>query len=650
MPRIVKSVSFVALLALLSSAILTGAGLLSATTARAESRATLLSVDAGLLFAQALRVKDAEKRAELLDEAQALLDRIVAEHPDSKEAVMLRADEKLAGLSPSILAAAREAVRREMEAGGLISSSDRQRCLSRPTMSCLYDLAAITARQLDSKGRRIALLAEVAEARARGGELDKALTLARPLAYGTPDGPGARALTEIAVLQLQSGQLDAALATAKALPGRATVDRARSRLVTALAQAGSLEPAQSIAGEIESKGPAIEARAALALARGGAGSSSLDQDIEAAHRLSNARESDATLEALSIALLEAGDYARSARAARQIIEPSLLRRAVSRAAERWAAAGGLAEALKLARELGRSNGGSRLVVRIAETRIEAGDFASLVAILRDEAGPEAGVQVLNRLAASEMDAAWASALAAVAVKLDQPGERARALAISARGAMAAGEVEAARTGLEAALGAAAVLDEWERAPVMLEAAAIAVYRGQAEAARAHLSRVPAGTFWADEVVGLSAALAAQALSGSPAGVVLGVIQGLADEADRQRLLLIVARAMAARGAGSQALALADSLPEGPVRDQGYFGVAKALIGAGVDPRQAAEVFERATTLRDDDQLLLEFARGQAAAGDLRGALRTGERIGSVEAKSRVFMALAERLRNPLAMQ
>lgn len=615
--------------------------------AHAQTPARLLAIDAGLLFAQALRVKDVRARADLLEQAQGLIDRIQAEHPESEEAGKLRADEKVVGLSPSILAAAREAVRRELEAGGMISSGDRSRCLGRPTMSCLFDLAAVTARQVESKGRRIALLAEVAEARARGGELEKALILAKPLAYGTPDGPGARALTEIAALKAQSGLLEPALEIAADLPGRAATDRARARIVTVLAAAGALEPAASLAEKIETEGPLIEARAAIALADGGAGGAEvLDGGIEAAHRLSDPRESDSTLEALVVALAVAGDFPRAAKAARQIIDLPGLRRGMTEVARRWAAAGGVAEALKLARELGPRNGGARLVVRIAEARLALADYRSVAAILDGPAGPEAAVQILNRVAAAGLtgpDAqAWAGALAG----MQRAGARGRGLAIAARALAAAGEAAPARVRLDEALAAAAGLDEWERAPLMLEAAAVELFLGAPTAARDRLAQVPAGTFWADEVIGLAQALAGLA---EPAAVA-AVVAGLEDEADRQRLLLIVARALAERGAAARALALAETLPDGGVRDQAYFGIAKALVAAGADGAPAAEVFQRAASLQGDDQLLLEFARAQAAAGDLRGALRTGERIAGPEAKARVYLALAKRLLSPLTMQ
>ncbi len=616
--------------------------------ARAESAARLLAMDAGMSFALALREEDPKRRSLLLDEAQGKIDRVLSAFPDSPEAQKLRADGKLAGVSTSILAAARRAVRAELEQGGELPPGERDRCLTRPTMSCLFDLAAVTARRHESPAGRSALIAQIAEARARGGELEKALSLVRPLAYGRPKGPGTRAVTEIAALQAVAGPLDLALVTARNLDSRAARGRALARITEALAADGQMDAADKVAQSIGHQASRLRAEVAIALA-GPPSEESLavvDEGIERAHRLPGRLESDAALEAIAEALVEAGDLERAQTAIRLIIDQVPRQRVGSRLALHLAATVAIEPAIEIAREIGGAAGEAALLVRLAKARLEARDMASVAAVLQRLEAPTARGQVLDGIASQRLSAPQAKQLAEAAAQIEDPGERARGLAIAGRSLAAlgaSGEAEALRRD---ALAPLAELDPWRQAPALLEVAAIDSYLDRDEAALQTLAEIPAGALWYDQAQGLARALAAKGAGGP----VLAMAESLSDRGDRERFLLAAALAFAEAGRTPVALSVAEAIETAERRDHALFGIAKAGLAGTADPAAAAAIFEQAASLQQDDNLLQEFAAAQSAAGDLLGALRTAEQIESPSPKARVYVDLAEKLRNPLASQ
>lgn len=615
---------------------------------QAETVVRLLAMDAGMAFALALREEDAKKRAILLEQAQVKIDQILRDFPESAEAQKLRADHKLAGVSPSILAAARRAVRAELEQGGELPPGERDRCLARPTMSCLFDLAAVTARRHDSKAGRTALMAEIAEARARGGELEKALSLARPLAYGRPRGPGTRAVTEIAALQAVAGPLDLALVTARNLDSRSARGQALARITEALAADGQLEAADEVAQSIDHRPSRIRAEVAVALAKGPSEDSQqvVDEGIDRAHRLPERMESDAALEAIVEGLIAAGDTERAVETTRLIIDQVRLQRVGTMVALHLAETAALEPAIELAREVGGTAGTPALLVQLAKARLEARDMAAVTEILLRLDPARSRSQILGAIATLRLSARQAGVLAEAAGEMEDPAQRARTLAIAGRSLAALGEDREAEALRREALESIATLDAWRRAPALLEVAAIDVHLERGEQALESLSEIPAGALWYDQARGLAAALAASA-SHAP---ILEAADGLDDQGDRERFLLASALALAEAGNEAEALIVAEAIETAGRREHALFGIAKAALDGTADPANAAAIFERAVGLQKDDNLLREFAAAQSAAGDLLGALRTAEQIKAPSPKAQVYMDLAQKLRSPLAIQ
>ena len=621
---------------------------LGSCQARAESVERLLALDAGMAFAQALRTEDPKQKAVLLEQAQAKIDRILAEFPDSPEATHLRADGKLIGVSPSILAAARRAVRAELELAGELPPGERDRCLSRPTMSCLFDLAGVTARHVENKASRTSLLAKIAEARAGGGELEKALSLARPLAYGQPTGPGPRAVTEISALQAVSGQIDLALVTVRNLDGRANRGQALARIAEALAADGQIQAADEVAQSIEHHASRIRATVAIALAAGSPDEAAeiADQGIERARKLPNRQESDATLEAIVMSLLDAGDHERATVATRSIIDRVRLQRVGALVAKRLAETVGLEPAVELAREVGGASGSDALLVQLAKSRLEARDLGSVAIILQKLDAPGPRGQLLDALAAESLTATQSMALVQTAREIEEPGQKARALAISGRFLAAAGDREAAQALRKEVLGGLGDRDPWQRAPALLEVAAIETHLGRLDEALSILADIPAGALWYDQVQGLAAALGKL----GTLDPTLAAADSIQDGGDRDRFLLAGALALAKAGNVPDSLALTQAIESAERRNHALFGIAKTRLEGSGDPRAAMSIFDQAEGLQRDDNLLREFAAAQSAAGDLLGALRSAEKIQSPGPKALVYMDLAQRLRSPLALQ
>ena len=615
---------------------------------QAESVVRLMAMDAGMAFALALREEDAKKRAVLLEEAQVKMDKILGDFPDSPEAQKWRADQKLAGVTPSILAAARRAVRAELEQGGELPPGERDRCLTRPTMSCLFDLSAVTARRVESKAGRTALLAEIAQARAQSGELEKALSLVRPLAYGRPRSPGTRAVTEIAALQAVAGPIDLALVTARNLDSKSARGRALARIAEALADDGQVEAAAEVAQSIVHRPSSIRAEVAVAMAEGPSEEANevIEAAIDRAHRLPERVESDGALEAIAERLIATGDTERALLATRLIIDSVRLQRVGAQLAVHMAETADLEPAIELAREVGGASGTPALLVQLAEARLEARDMVSVMEILRRLEAPTTRSQVLDSIAKLRLSARQASVLAEAAATLEGPGQRARALAIAGRGMAGAGEGAAAEALRQKALDVLSDQDPWQRTPALLEVAAIDILLDRGDAALESLAAVPAGALWYDQAQGLATALS-RAGGREP---VFAAASAIADPGDRERFLLAAALALAKAGNNAEALAVAETIEAQERRDHAFFGIAKAGLAGSTAPETATAIFDRAESLQRDDNLLREFAAAQSAAGDLLGALRTAEQIATPGPKAQVYMDLAQKLRSPLALQ
>ena len=190
--------------------VLAWALLMFAAPASARDPGEALYARAKALLQRAEAAESPLSALPLLEQAQAQLLEIVAQHPKSPIAARLLLGDPLEQRVTTALAAARAAQARAREA-----------CLQRPTAACLIELALYRVGAIEDANERASALRAIAEAQAEAGQFKAALVTARAI---EPVLFRASALREIAAAQAKAGQVgaaartfEAALATARAI-------------------------------------------------------------------------------------------------------------------------------------------------------------------------------------------------------------------------------------------------------------------------------------------------------------------------------------------------------------------------------------------------------------------------------------------------
>ena len=238
--------------------VLASALLMFAASASARDPAEALYGEAKALLERAEAAESPLSALPLLEQAQAQLLEIVAQHPKSPIAVRLLLGDPLEERVTTALAAARAAQARAREA-----------CLQRPTAACLIELALYRVGAIEDAKERAEALRAIAEAQAKAGAIEAALTTARAIEDAEQRAP---ALRRMAAAQAKAGQFEAAartfgaaLETAWAIADPNERASALIEIAEAQAKAGRVEAALATAGEIAEPAGATRAYARIAV-------------------------------------------------------------------------------------------------------------------------------------------------------------------------------------------------------------------------------------------------------------------------------------------------------------------------------------------------------------------------------------------------
>lgn len=620
-------------------ALFLNAGLTTSPTAQHTSQARLLSLDAGLKFAESLTLTDPQARRARLDEAAALLQRLLEDYPDSEEARRLSADEVVAGVSLKGLEAARARVLEVSPRLAPLSKRERGACFDRPNVTCLFDMAVDAGRGLDRKEERYRVLAAIARARGQVGEFARALDLARLIPNDGPEGEGFRAIADIAAAQALTGVVEAPLGVAESLPARQQRGRIRLAAVEGLLAQGERERAESLIGTMQHRASRAQALAVLADFLGeedeAAAAEARGRAVDLANSLSRRSERDGVLSALVALETKAGRLSEALVLIGSILDRSLRERTIRPLAQAFAAAGDIDAALQLAERVKADGPRARLLAELAGERASVDQLAEAIALLDRIQEPLARAGALSKIAALPLSVEQGRALFEAAPGFTRAPDGAWALAIAARTVSSHGDSESSAAMIAETSALLETLEPWDRVPADLELAAALIESGQDEAAAERLGTLPEGAVWYEGVAALARALAAMTDRESASRL----LQAFAAELDRAKMSVAVSSQLAESGAVDEALSMAAAIERPRERDFAFFGVAKAQLLQG-DSKAARATFERAESLRADPFLRREFAVAQAAAGDLRGAARSVVALEDQVGRAEAFKAVA----------